>query len=322
MVVALALLTGVSAGSARSRPARDFYEFGGRIIPADNGSLQGVHVVATDARGSYEALLDSSGVFVGAFPAPPSGRVTLRVFSESADPRYHTSIVTLGGAHRTLARVVLVPVRWRIRGGAFDGRDVSIDPVRAAANSLEASGFWRVTKRGQFAGRAVSWVVDSFPVRVAFRHERGDPLISVSDSVAFWEIAGQVERLIGRSLFRPTSFAEIDSGADGILVTVNRGMSAAGRTFITYDPTGRIYEALVTVADRRFLTEPRIAAHELLHAIGLGHTRSWTSVMAPNTGANNVPSVDDVAYAQLYYAISELQRQREAPFGILEAVNR
>ena len=130
------------------------------------------------------------------------------------------------------------------------------------------------------------------------------------------------ERLIGRSLFRPTSFAEIDSGADGILVTVNRGMSAAGRTFITYDPTGRIYEALVTVADRRFLTEPRIAAHELLHAIGLGHTRSWTSVMAPNTGANNVPSVDDVAYAQLYYAISELQRQREAPFGILEAVNR
>src|SRR5688572_23922013 len=83
MVVALALLTGVSAGSARSRPARDFYEFGGRIIPADNGSLQGVHVVATDARGSYEALLDSSGVFVGAFPAPPSGRVTLRVFSDS-----------------------------------------------------------------------------------------------------------------------------------------------------------------------------------------------------------------------------------------------
>ena len=52
--------------------------------------------------------------------------------------------------------------------------------------------------------------------------------------------------------------------------------------------TGRIYEALVTVAQRGFLREPRIAAHELLHAIGLGHTRAWTSVMGPNTGANNV----------------------------------
>jgi len=75
----------------------------------------------------------------------------------------------------------------------------------------------------------------------------------------------------------------------------------------------------VTVSQRDYLGESRIATHELMHAIGLGHTGAWPSVMGANTGANNSPTVDDVAYAQLYYAIARLQREREAPFGILEA---
>lgn len=322
VLVSVATLVAVSVASAR-RPGAASYAFGGRVIPADGGDLTGVRVVATDARGSYEAIVDSSGMFVGAFASPPAGRVTLHVFSDSAAPTYHTSIVRLGpGLPHAPARIVLIPVRWRVRGGEFDGREVPIDPVRATARASEGSGFWRVTKRGRFAGRTVSWVPDSFPIRVAFRHERGDPYVAASDSLAFWRVAVGVERMLGRSLFRPGTFAEIDSGADGILVTVNRGMSAAGRTFITYDETGRIYEALVTVARPEFLTEPRIAAHELLHAIGLGHTRGWSSVMGPSTGSNNSPSVDDIAYTQLYYAISDLQRQREAPFGILEAAAR
>ena len=55
---------------------------------------------------SYEALVDSSGIFVGSFPTSPMGRVTLRVFSDSASPRYHTSVITLGAgcAERTRAR--------------------------------------------------------------------------------------------------------------------------------------------------------------------------------------------------------------------------
>jgi hypothetical protein len=319
-LISVATLAAVSVASARNPVEPGTYAFGGRVIPADGGDLTGVRVIATDARGSYEAIIDSSGMFVGAFSTPPSGRVTLHVFSDSAAPKYHTSTVRLGpGLPASPTRIVLIPMRWRVRGGDFDGRHVDIDPLRATARSTEGSGFWRVTRRGHFAGRAVSWVPDSFPVRVAFRHEASDPTISESDSLGFWRIAEGVERTLGRSLFRAAPFTEIDSGADGILVTVRRGMSAAGRTFITYDQTGRIYEALVTVSRREFLTEERIAAHELLHAIGLGHTRAWPSVMGPSTGSNDSPSVDDIAYAQLYYAISDLQRQREAPFGILEA---
>jgi len=315
----VALVAAAPIGPA-SRPAGDSYLFGGRIITADSGSLEGVHVVATDARGAYEALIDSSGTFVGAFPAAPTSRVTLRVFSDSAAPRYHTSVVSLGpGVPGGPTRIVLVPRRWRIRGGPFDGREVAIDPARATLGYGEGTGYWRLTRRGRWPGRAVTWVSDSFPVRVAFRHERGDPYISPSDSVRFWEMAANLERLLARKLFRPASFEEVDAGADGIFVTVNRRMAAAGKTFITYDGDGRIYEALVTVSQNAFLGQSRVAMHEMLHAIGFGHTGAWSSVMGPNAAGVESPSAEDVAYAQLFYAIAQVQRDKEVRFGILES---
>jgi hypothetical protein len=322
----LRALIGVVTLSGAARDARvvdarrDSYAFGGRVIPADSGALDGVRVVAVDARGTYEALMDSSGLSEGSNPLPLPGRVTLRVFSDSTAPRYHTSVIALdAGAPSAPARVVLVPTHWRVRGGAFDGRDVRIDPARATTRYGEGTGYWRLTNRGRLAGRAVSWATDSFPLRMAFRRERGDPSISASDSAGFWENARALERLVGRPLFRPATFEEVNEpGADGILVTINRGMPAAGKTFITYDQAGRIYEALVTVSQRDFLVQPRVATHELMHAVGFGHTGAWSSVMGPNTSGVDTPSVEDVAYAQLYYAISQLQRDREAPFGILE----
>jgi len=296
------------------------YLFGGRIIAADSGSLDGVHVIATDAQGTYEALIDSSGTFVGALPTQPSSRVTLRVFSDSAALRYHTSVVTLGpGGSGEATRIVLLPRRWRVRGGPFDGREVAIDPARATTRFGDGPGYWRLTRRGSWAGRAVTWVADSFPVRVAFRHASGDPFISPNDSVRFWEMATNLERLLGRRLFRAASFEDVDSGGDGIFVAVNPRMPAAGKTFITYDATGRIYEALVTVSRNAYLGDPRVAMHELIHAIGFGHTGAWPSIMGPNATGIESPTAEDVAYAQLFYAISRLQRDREAQFGILES---
>lgn len=318
----VAALGGTSASRAPVCAAAGVgsFAFGGRLITADGAPPDGLHVVATDATGRYEAIVDSSGVFVGALPCSPTGYVTLRVFSDSAAPRYHPSVVTVSaGSMSSPARIVVIPDVWRVRGGAFDGREVRIDPVRAVSRYGDAAGYWRVTRRGRYPGRPLTWVADSFPVRVAFRHQRGDPQISPNDSAAFWRQVTELETLIGRKLFRPASFEEVDAGADGIFVTVSRGMSAAGRTFITHDETGRIYEALVTVSRREYLGESGVTGHELLHALGFGHTGAWPSVMGQSTAGSESPSVEDVAYAQLYYAISALQRDREADFGILEA---
>jgi len=315
----VAVLLAAAPGGPSTGPAAASYLFGGRIIAADSGSLDGVHVIATDARGTYEALIDSSGAFVGSFPTQPSSRVTLRVFSDSAAPRYLTSVVTLASGVPEATRIVLLPRRWRIRGGPFDGREVPIDPARATTRYGDGPGYWRLTRRGSWAGRAVSWVADSFPVRVAFRHAAGDPYISPNDSVRFWDMATNLERLLGRQLFRPASFEEVDAGGDGIFVAVNARMPAAGKTFITYDASGRIYEALVTVSRNAYFGDPRVTIHEMLHAIGFGHTGAWTSIMGPNAAGVDSPTVEDVAYAQLFYAVSQLQRDRDAPFGILEA---
>ena len=185
---ALLLIVAVSLGAAvhESRVASDSYTFGGRVMSADGGSLDGVRVVAGDETGSFEAIIDSSGVFVGSFPRAPRGRITLRVFSDSTAPRYHASMITFGyGVPSSPTRVVLVPVRWRIKGGTFDGREVDVDPVRATTRYGEGTGYWRLTRKGRSPGRAVSWMVDSLPVRVAFRHERGDPQI-VSSAICQW----------------------------------------------------------------------------------------------------------------------------------------
>ena len=95
LVAAIGLGTGVH-GSREAKPSADSYTFGGRVLSADGGSLDGVHVIATDDAGSFEAIVDSSGVFVGSFPRAPRGRFTLRVFSDSSAPRYHSSAVTFG----------------------------------------------------------------------------------------------------------------------------------------------------------------------------------------------------------------------------------
>ena len=315
---ALALIACVALAARAGAPVPNF-TFGGRVIPADGGSLDGVRVIATDERGSYDAIIDSSGVFVGAFPNAPIGRVTLRVFMDSA-PRYHASVIALGrGTPSAPTRLVLVPTRWRVTDGAFAGRDVAIDPIRATAKVGDAAGYWRLTRRGRFAGRAVTWAADSLPIRIAFRRERHDPRLTEADSVEFWQMAGELERMLGRTLFRPASFEEIDAGADGILVAIDRRMAAAGRTFITYDASGRIYEALVSVSRREYLTDSRVGMHELLHALGFGHTDAWSSVMSTSPRGVERPTAEDVAYAQLYHAISTLQRERDAHYGILEA---
>ncbi|HEX6054029.1 MAG TPA: hypothetical protein VFZ21_32385 [Gemmatimonadaceae bacterium] len=316
LVCVVAASLGASARGGAPSPS---LAFGGRIFAVDGGPLDRIRVVATDGRGTYEAIVDTSGVFVGAFPRTPEGRVTLRIFSDSA-ARYHPSVVTLGpGVPDRPVRIVLIPTYWRITGGPFDGRQVRIDPLQAVSRVGGVAGYWRVTRRGGRSGRPVSWVADSFPVRVAFRREPHDPAISARDSAEFWTLAEELERNLGRTLFRPSSPREIERGADGIFVAIDHGMSAAGRTFITYDESGRIFEALVSVSRREFLGDTRVAMHELLHAIGFGHAGAWASVMGPSTRGISRPTADDVAYAQLYYAISALQRERDVPYGILEA---
>ncbi len=50
-VMCAVALASVMRDARLASPPRDSYVFGGRIIAADSGALDGVHVVAIDARG-------------------------------------------------------------------------------------------------------------------------------------------------------------------------------------------------------------------------------------------------------------------------------
>ena len=73
------------------------------------------------------------------------------------------------------------------------------------------------------------------------------------------------------------------------------------------------------MSSRSLLGSQRVVTHELMHAIGFGHTTAWTSVMGPPEGVDR-PTATDAAHAQLLLAVREAQHQFDAPYGILEAV--
>jgi hypothetical protein len=144
--------------------------------------------------------------------------------------------------------------------------------------------------------------------------------LSAGDSLALWGLLSQLETELGQHLFRPAREDDIPVQANGILVSVDRSLSTAGYTFTASSEQGRLYDARVTVRSSQMLGEARVMEHEMLHALGFGHTTSWLSLLNPGAHRRPAsPTAADIAYAQLFYRVMALQRRLDAPFGLLEA---
>ncbi|HEX2723850.1 MAG TPA: hypothetical protein VHM24_13120 [Gemmatimonadaceae bacterium] len=181
---------------------------------------------------------------------------------------------------------------WTIRSGTFAGQKVGVDP---AAASKRSSKFWR-TSDIDGRKRIVGWNPSKLPVRVAFRAGRG---ISSQDSIAFWEILQQMQNDIGMRLFEPATL-EAGSDPDDIIVIDTRSMAAAdGLTLVTWTISGSLYDARVYFRTTEILHNPRVVTHEMMHALGFGHTSAWISVMNGYGGSPRGLTPADVAYAQV-----------------------
>lgn len=180
---------------------------------------------------------------------------------------------------------------WTIRGGGYSGRSVRIDPELAAR---KGSAFLRVSKlKGD--KRYVGWNPSRLPARVAFRPGRG---ISAEDSAAFWSILNRMETDVGMRLFEP---ATIDKGSDpdDVIIIDTRFMPADdGRTYLSWSTNGAVYDARVYVSSPSRLGSSRIVAHEMMHALGFGHTSAWASIMSAGPTAPVTLTAEDVAYVQ------------------------
>lgn len=67
-----------------------------------------------------------------------------------------------------------------------------------------------------------------------------------------------------------------------------------------------------------------LVIHELMHALGVGHTCAWRSVAADLRRCpgrrSPVPTAEDVAYTQVLYRVRHLQTARGARWGLEAAL--
>jgi hypothetical protein len=274
-------------------------------------------------RDTIRASVEANGSFLVRL-SRLSASVVLLIDAPSASPRvYLPSLIRVRSSALTdELRIVLIPTVWTIQQGSYRGQTQPISLEAAFRSDRGAAGFYR----GQRAGarsrmKPVAWPIDSFPLAVALRGREVAEGLSAGDSVAFWELLGRLETELGQDLFRPAREADIPVQANGILVSVNRSLRTTGYTFTASSDQGRLYDARVMVRSRAMLGDSRIIEHEMLHALGFGHTASWLSLLNPGAHQRPAsPTVADVAYVQLFYRVLALQKRVDAPYGLLEAL--
>ena len=308
----------------------------GQVWAADGSSVAGLRVEVSGAAWVDSAVTDAAGRFAVERPAEAGGD-SVRVVVDAADPAarvFHPSVAAVArGEWDNEVRMVLVPLRWRIPRGSMAGTEVPVSLVRGFTPTCRgcASGFFRravADLSGAHSSTVPAWRPGSFPLRVAFDHEYTSERISGRDSAAFWRDAGELEELVGMSLFRPARYVDTTPGDDSdpddvVLVWVERGLRAAGLGSVTYSGGGDIGYGAVRLNNTISFTRsevPGLIAHELVHTLGVGHTCSWYSVMADVTicpaQRSPLPTAEDIAYLQVHLAMGTLQRTHRARWGL------
>ena len=302
----------------------------GSVVLPDEGSPNGLYAFLTSATHRDSTAIGAAGAFAIAVTPAHCGPLELRVDApEGADRRYHPALVGLDAAGRPIdarpgrdravgsdaLRVLLVPTRFTIDGGTYAGTVLPIFIDAAFAPSWERTRYWRVSRApGEGFGTPVAWPESFFPIPVTLRAPGG---VGHADSVAFWRTARQLEMDFGRSLFKPAPDEPAEEEIWKIIVTVEPMAGSAGMTFVTYDSFGAIYEVTVAIRLRSYFSDARLISHELMHALGFGHSNGWYSAAGPSVSAPSRATASDVAYAQLLYRLRRAHLSQEATHGIL-----
>ena len=298
----------------------------GQVYAADGGEVAGVRVVVTGEVYADSVAADSAGRFSLEVPAFPVGPLRVRVRSDSLPGRYHPALLRVPAGRSGEGLVaVLVPRRVTIPGGRYAGLSVPIDLREATRRVCESCGaFYRTVEGDSLPGRRPgipAWPPAAFPLRVAIDPEVG-PRLTPRDSIAFWRAAGEVEAAFGLDLFEAAPIEMVLEPPDG---------DPRGQVLVNVDPTlrtdgwgtsagtaGDLLASAVMLRRVSDFTSPRatgLVGHELMHALGFGHTCSWRSVVSAEQcpgQRSDVVTPEDVAYALLLWRIRALERR----FGI------
>jgi hypothetical protein len=309
----------------------------GRVVTADGGRADSLRAIVrwrvrsdTVPRERSE-IVDADGRFEMVVPSVDS----LQLIVDAADPArraYHPALARIPRRRVNEEQgFVLVPRTWTIPSGWYAGQAVQISPHRARTPVCTGcSVFWvRAQPQGQEPVPYQGWPLSRFPLRVGFDREHSVPAGAAPDSTAFWIAIDLMEEAFGQDLFRPVRYTQTlaqaldqDGPDDVVLVAVDPTLPVSGLTMVLAR-RGMVDYAAVTLQRRReVFTEygPELVAHEMMHALGFGHTCAWRSVAAdlnrcPQMRASR-PTPEDVAHAQVLYRVRGLQRTGGLRWGI------
>lgn len=177
-----------------------------------------------------------------------------------------------------------------IESGSYAG---AVVPIAKGSATRRGSRIWRLTSRDD--RRVVGWNPSRFPIGVAFRPGSG---ITADDSIAFWRTLRQMENDLGVAIFSPATVSTDDDPDDVIVVGIKQMAGDDGVTFVTWSGNGSLYDARVFFRSPAKLHDQGVVTHEMMHALGFGHTSDAGSIMNSSPSVQRL-SVRDVAYVQL-----------------------
>ncbi|HUQ18396.1 MAG TPA: hypothetical protein VM099_02180 [Gemmatimonadaceae bacterium] len=214
------------------------------------------------------------------------------------------SVATAKPAGRDSAPLFDIPITgridtlWTIESGTYAGVRVPLD-LRAALGNPKRDHFWRLARNANVTEGLVGWKSTRYPIPVAFRHSRRGQPISESDSIAFWSTLDQMNADFGAQLFVPITLAS-DDPTDVVVVDIGMLREADGFSRVTWAPSGELFDVRVTFQNSRTLHDAHVVTHEMMHALGFGHTTTWRSAVSLYDGMKTARVTPyDVAYAEM-----------------------
>jgi hypothetical protein len=290
----------------------------GRLLTADGEPPDGVRVIVrwsrdTTSLGASDTLqVDAVGRFADLVRPAPGDSVWIVLGSSGQSAYYGAAVAVPRERLAEELHILLVPRRWTIRRGEFNGRTIAIDPRAALRRAPDRASFARLTRQ-----RTVGWAPESYPVPIVFRRTSG-PRIGADDSIAFWSAVDAFQQAIGTALFLPSSDTTLTGRIFPVDVGVGR-IGSAAVTYVSWDRDGNIFEGSVTFRSERELRQLSIVEHELLHLLGFGHTTAWRSAVEAEAPASRTVTAEDVAYAQLLLRAHALESDPLVIGGLADA---
>jgi hypothetical protein len=326
-------------GLAGSIPVRVGAPGSGSVVSGRVETLDGatfplsISLRYEDASGVATGTVSSDGSYAIQVKHPIDPGDTIEVGfipTGGTAPLYHPSLVVApASAVSAGITALLIPRRWRVTRGVYQGVEVPI-AVNGAFTGAGFGSFWPAglnSAATSFHAAFGLWPDSSFPLAVVLVPRPGDVPFSAPDSIQVWDQLDRMEQILGIDLFTPATpdpawgFPPLRPDTVSISRSTNLAnanpLGTLVRTWSQALPR-RSVPLLITIDETASYTgrldlnfvlghPPAPVHHEFFHILGLGHGCSFLSAVAtcpPHTPGTRVAEItmDDVAHYELLRA--------------------